>query len=60
MMYLLAEAQRADQDLVAAESDARKLLAAHPDDVRGLHVLSSIQQERGDVEGGRRRRCAIS
>ena len=54
MTYLLAEAQRADHDLVSAESTTRKLLAAHPDDVRGLHVLSSIQQERGDVEGGRR------
>lgn len=50
MTYLLAEAQRADHDLASAESTTRKLLAAHPDDVRGLHVLSSIQQERGDVK----------
>jgi tetratricopeptide (TPR) repeat protein len=48
MVYLLAEAQRADHDLLGAEATARKLLAAHPDDVRGLHVLSLIQQERGD------------
>jgi tetratricopeptide (TPR) repeat protein len=50
MMYLLAEAQRADQDLVSAEATARKLLTAHPDDVRGLHVLSLIQQEKGDTK----------
>jgi tetratricopeptide (TPR) repeat protein len=50
MVYLLAEAQRADHDLVAAEATARKLLSAHPDDVRGLHVLSLIQQERGDTK----------
>jgi tetratricopeptide (TPR) repeat protein len=50
MVYLLAEAQRADHDLPAAEATARKLLAARPDDVRALHVLSLIQQERGDVK----------
>jgi len=50
MIYLLAEAQRADKDLAAAEATARKLLAANPDDKRGLHALSSIQQERGDVK----------
>jgi len=50
MLYLLAEAQRADKDLVAAEATARKLLAANPKDKRGLHALSSIQQERGDVK----------
>ncbi len=50
-IYLLAEAQRADKDLVAAEATARKLLAANPNDKRGLHALSSIQQERGDAKG---------
>ena len=50
MVYLLAEAQRADHDLTAAEATARKLLAAHPDDVRALHVLSLVQQERGDTK----------
>ncbi|MEO7273591.1 MAG: tetratricopeptide repeat protein, partial [Vicinamibacterales bacterium] len=50
-IYLLAEAQRADKDLVAAEATARKLLAANPGDTRGLHTLSSIQQERGDAKG---------
>jgi len=50
MLYLLAEAQRADRDLVAAEATARKLLAANPKDKRGLHALSSIQQQRGDVK----------
>jgi Flp pilus assembly protein TadD len=50
VVYLLAEAQRADHDLPGAEATARKLLAAHPDDVRGLHVLSLIQQERGDTK----------
>jgi tetratricopeptide (TPR) repeat protein len=47
-LYLLAEAQRADHDLAAAEATVRKLLTAHPDDARGMHVLSLIQQERGD------------
>jgi tetratricopeptide (TPR) repeat protein len=50
VMYLLAEAQRADHDLESAEATTRKLLTAHPDDVRGLHVLSLIQQERGDMK----------
>ena len=50
-IYLLAEAQRADKDLSAAEASARKLLAANPKDKRGLHAMSSIQQERGDVKG---------
>jgi tetratricopeptide (TPR) repeat protein len=50
LLYLLAEAQRADDDLAAAEATARKLLAAAPNDGRGLHVLSVIQQERGDTK----------
>jgi tetratricopeptide (TPR) repeat protein len=50
VLYLLAEAQRADKDLVAAEATARKLLEADAKDVRGLHVLALIQQDRGDVK----------
>ena len=50
LMYLLAEAQRADRDLENAEATARKLMAASPNDVRGLHVLSLIQQDRGDTK----------
>ena len=50
LMYLLAEAQRADHDLASAEATARKLMASSPGDVRGLHVLSLVQQERGDVK----------
>jgi Flp pilus assembly protein TadD len=51
MLYLLAESQRAAKDLAAAEATARKILAANPKDKRGLHAMSSIQQERGDVKG---------
>ena len=50
LVYLLAEAQRADHDLAGAEATARKLLASSPGDVRGLHVLSLVQQERGDTK----------
>jgi tetratricopeptide (TPR) repeat protein len=50
LLYLLAEAQRVAHDLPGAEATAKKLLAAHPEDVRGLHVLSLIQQERGDTK----------
>jgi tetratricopeptide (TPR) repeat protein len=50
LMYLLAEAQRADRDLENAEATARKLMASNPNDVRGLHVLSLIQQDRGDTK----------
>jgi tetratricopeptide (TPR) repeat protein len=51
LLYLLAESQRVLKDLDAAQATARKLLAARPDDVRGLHVLSLIQQDKGDVKG---------
>jgi tetratricopeptide (TPR) repeat protein len=51
LLYLLAESQRALKDLDGAAATARKLTAAHPDDVRGLHVLSLILQDRGDVKG---------
>ena len=47
------------QGSVAAEATARKLLAAEPGDKRGLHVLSSIQQERATSKGAERR-CATS
>jgi tetratricopeptide (TPR) repeat protein len=50
LVYLLAESQRADHDLAGAEATARKLLASNPGDVRGLHVLSLVQQERGDTK----------
>ena len=50
VVYLLAEAQRADHDLAGAEKTARQLLAGDPGDVRGLHVLSQVQQDRGDTK----------
>lgn len=53
-LYLLAEAHRALNDLPAAEATAKKLLAANPSDVRGLHVLSLILQDKGDVAGAER------
>jgi tetratricopeptide (TPR) repeat protein len=48
-LYLLAEAQRAMKDLPAAEATAQKLLARNPSDVRGLHVMSLILQDKGDA-----------
>lgn len=53
-LYLLAEAQRALKDLPAAEATAKQLLAASPNDARGLHVLSLILQDKGDVQGAER------
>ena len=50
-LYLLAEAQRATKDLSAAEATAQKLLARNPADVRGLHVMSLILQDKGDNKG---------
>ena len=50
-LYLLAEAQRAMKDLPAAEATAQKLLARNPADVRGLHVMSLILQDKGDDKG---------
>ena len=50
-LYLLAEAQRATKDLPAAEATAQKLLARNPSDVRGLHVMSLILQDKGDNRG---------
>jgi tetratricopeptide (TPR) repeat protein len=47
-LYLLAEAQRATKDLPAAEATAKKLLARNPADIRGLHVMSLILQDKGD------------
>jgi len=54
LLYLLAESQRATKDLDAAQATAQKLIAANPDDVRALHVLSLILQDRGDVQGAER------
>jgi tetratricopeptide (TPR) repeat protein len=51
LLYLLAESQRVLKDFDAAQSTAQKLLAANPNDVRGLHVLSLILQDKGDVKG---------
>lgn len=53
-LYLLAEAQRATKDLDAAEATARTLLAVDPQDVRGLHVLALILQDKGDAPGAER------
>jgi tetratricopeptide (TPR) repeat protein len=50
-LYLLAEAQRALKDLPAAEATAQKLLTKDPADVRGLHVMSLILQDKGDNRG---------
>jgi tetratricopeptide (TPR) repeat protein len=47
-LYLLAEAQRALKDLPAAEATAQKLVTKNPDDVRGLHVMALILQDKGD------------
>jgi tetratricopeptide (TPR) repeat protein len=54
LLYLLAESQRALKDLAAARATAEKLIAAHPDDVRGLHVMSLILQDEGDIKGAER------
>ena len=51
LLYLLAESQRVTKDLDAAKDTAEKLIAADPEDVRGLHVLSLILQDKGDVKG---------
>jgi tetratricopeptide (TPR) repeat protein len=51
MLYLLAESQRALKELDAALATAEKLVAANPDDARGFHVLSLIQQDKGDLKG---------
>jgi Flp pilus assembly protein TadD len=42
------------KDLPAAEATAQKLLEANPADVRGLHVLSLIQQDKGDAKAAER------
>jgi tetratricopeptide (TPR) repeat protein len=53
-LYLLAEAQRATKDLPAAEATAQKLLTRDAGDVRGLHVMSLILQDKGDIKGAER------
>jgi tetratricopeptide (TPR) repeat protein len=54
LLYLLAESQRVLKDLDGAHATVQKLLAANPADVRGLHVLSMILQDRGDIKGAER------
>jgi tetratricopeptide (TPR) repeat protein len=54
LLYLLAESQRQLKDLDGARATAQKLVTTHPDDVRGLHVLSLILQDQGDVKGAER------
>lgn len=54
LLYLLAESQRVLRDLDAAHATAQKILSANPDDVRGLHVMSLILQDKGDVPGAER------
>jgi tetratricopeptide (TPR) repeat protein len=51
LLYLLAESQRVLKDLDAAQSTAEKLLTTNPNDVRALHVMSLILQDKGDVKG---------
>jgi len=54
LLYLLAESQRVVKDLDAAQATAQALIAANPEDVRGLHVLSLILQDKGDSKGAER------
>lgn len=51
LLYLLAESQRVLKDLDGAQTTAQKLLSANPNDVRALHVMSLILQDKGDVKG---------
>ena len=51
LLYLLAESQRVTKDLDGALATAQKLLTANPNDVRALHVMSLILQDKGDVKG---------
>lgn len=53
-LYLLAESLRALKELPAAEAAAQKILARDSGDVRGLHVMSLIMQDKGDVKGAER------
>lgn len=46
VLYLLSNAERADGDLKAAESTARKITAADPASVTGLYALVQILFER--------------
>jgi len=54
LLYLLAESQRTLKELDAARATAEKLVAAFPNDGRGLHVLSLILQDLGDAKGAER------
>jgi tetratricopeptide (TPR) repeat protein len=51
VLYLLAEAQRALEDLPAAEKTARKLRETAPEDVRGLYVLAQVLDDKDDITG---------
>ena len=51
LVYLLAEAQRADKDLPAAEATAPQLLAAEPRRHAGAARPSLVQQDQGDDKG---------
>jgi tetratricopeptide (TPR) repeat protein len=53
-LYLLAEAQRSLKELDAAEATAKRLLAKDATDARGLHVMSLILQDKGDIRGAER------
>ena len=54
VLYLLAESQRASKQLDEAQATAQRLIAANPEDTRGLHVMSLILQDKGDVKGAER------
>jgi len=54
LLYLLAESQRVVKDLDAAQATAQALIAANPEDGRGLHVMSLILQDKGDFKGAER------
>lgn len=54
VLYLLAEAQRVLKDLPAAETTARRLREASPQDVRGLYVLAQVLDEKQDAAGAER------
>jgi len=49
-LYLLFQADRDLGDLDAAETTARRLIAAEPDDARGTHALAQIFDARRDYE----------
>jgi tetratricopeptide (TPR) repeat protein len=50
-LHLLFQAERDLGDLDAAESTARRIVAAEPDGVRGVHALAQILDQRRDFAG---------